>query len=379
LPAAESDPATLAIYVHWPFCAAICPYCDFNVHRDRGADAVAWSAALGAELRYWAGLTPGRRIETLYFGGGTPSLAPTAVIEGVITAAADLWGFADDPEISLEANPADVDRFAAFRTAGVNRLSLGVQSFDDAALKFLGRDHDAKAARQAIEAALERFPRVSADLIYALPGQTVGQWTDQLKAAIRTGVQHLSLYQLTIEPGAAFDVQVAKGRWTPASEDDCADLFAAAQAVTAAAGLPAYEISNHARDGHRSRHNETYWRQGDYVGVGPGAHGRVTIGNARRATETARAPADYLARVNRDGHALTLDEALTDDERRIEKFAMGLRTIAGVTATPADFAALGPAIEALCDEGFLIREGSRVAAAADGRRLLNAVLERLFA
>ncbi len=377
--AAEPDPASLAIYVHWPFCSSICPYCDFNVYRDRGADAEVWRSALTAELRHWAGQTPGRRIGTLYFGGGTPSLAPPTVIAGVIETAARLWGFADDPEITLEASPADVARFDAFRAAGVNRLSLGVQSFDGAALKFLGRDHDGPAARASVEAALAGFPRVSADFIYALPGQTLDRWTDELRAALATGLSHLSLYQLTVEPGTAFGVQVAKGRWTPADDAVSADMFDAAQEMTAAAGLPAYEISNHARRGHRSRHNETYWRQGDYLGIGPGAHGRVTINGARRATETARAPGDYLARAGRDGHALTLDASLTVDEARIEKFAMGLRTTDGVVVTSADLAALAPAIAALEADGFLVQEVARLRASPNGRRLLNAVLERLFA
>ncbi len=368
----------LAVYVHWPFCAAICPYCDFNVHKDRGADAARWSSALTRELEHWAGLTPGRRATSLYFGGGTPSLAPPGVIEAVIAATARLWGFADDAEITLEANPVDAARFAGFRAAGINRLSLGVQSFNDAALKFLGRDHDGTRGRAAIDAALALFPRVSADFIYARPGQTIDQWTDELGEALATGLGHLSLYQLTIEPGTAFDRQVAKGRWSPAGDGACADLFDAAQAVTAAAGLPAYEISNHAAPGHRSRHNETYWRQGDYLGIGPGAHGRVTIAEARRATETARAPDAYLARALRDGHALTLDEALTAEDVRIEKFAMGLRTVDGAAATAADFAAFGARADALISDGFLKREGARLVATTDGRRLLNAVLERLF-
>ena len=370
--------AALAIYVHWPFCAAICPYCDFNVHKDRGADAAAWTAALTAEMAHWAALTPGRRVTSLYFGGGTPSLAPLPVIEGVIAAAARFWGFGEDPEITLEANPVDGARFDDFRAAGVNRLSLGVQSFDDAALKFLGRDHDGRAARASVDAALGAFARVSADFIYARPGQTIAQWTEELRAAIAAGLDHLSLYQLTIEPGTAFDRQVAKGRWTPPDDGAGADLFDIAQDLTAAAGLPAYEISNHARAGCRSRHNEAYWRQQDYIGIGPGAHGRVTIEGARRATETARAPADYLARALRDGHAVTLDEALTEEERRIEKFAMGLRTVDGVEADANDLAALGPAIDTLAAEGFLTRAGARITATPNGRRLLNAVVEILF-
>jgi oxygen-independent coproporphyrinogen-3 oxidase len=368
-----------AIYVHWPFCAAICPYCDFNVHKDRGPDAGRWAAALTAELTYWAALTPGRRVTSLYFGGGTPSLAPLAVIEAGIDAAARLWGFAGDAEITLEANPADAVRFADFRAAGVNRLSLGVQSFDDAALDFLGRDHSGADARAAIDQALSLFPRVSADFIYARPGQAVDQWTEELSAAIGTGLTHLSLYQLTIEPGTAFDRQATKGRWTPADEGACADMFDAAQEMTAAAGLPAYEISNHAAPGFRSRHNEAYWRQQDYLGVGPGAHGRVTIAGRRYATETARAPAEYLKRVNSDGAALTVNEALSEEDRRIEKFAMGLRTVDGVEAGAGDLAALGDRIDALVRDGMLTQCGTLITATPDGRRLLNAVLERLFA
>jgi oxygen-independent coproporphyrinogen-3 oxidase len=368
----------LAVYVHWPFCAAICPYCDFNVHKERGPDAAQWTRALTRELEHWAGLTPGATVTSLYVGGGTPSLAPLCVIEGVIAAAARLWGFADEAEITLEANPADAARLPEFRGAGVNRLSLGVQSFDDAALKFLGRDHSGRAGRAAIDRALQIFPRVSADFIYALPGQSIDQWTEELRAALASGLKHLSLYQLTIEPGTAFDRQVAKGRWAPADDGACADFFDLAQEMTAGAGLPAYEISNHAGAGHRSRHNETYWRQGDYLGIGPGAHGRVTIEGARRATETARAPGAYLKRVEMDGHAVTIDDALTLDEAHIEKFAMGLRTLGGVETSASDFAAFGARAEALVAEGFLTREGARLVATANGRRVLNAVLGRLF-
>ena len=372
-------PGGFGVYAHWPFCARICPYCDFNVYRDRGIDAARWSAALTRELEHWAARTKGRRLDSLYFGGGTPSHAPLSVIEGVIAAADRLWGFGDDPEITLEANPADAGRFDEFRAAGVNRLSLGVQAFDESALKFLGRDHDGAAALRAIERALAAFPRVSADFIYARPQQSADQWAEELAAALATGLRHLSLYQLTIEKGTAFHVQVAKGRWAAADEDLAADLFDLTQDIAASAGLPAYEISNHAAPGEESRHNLNYWRQGDYVGVGPGAHGRISIGGRRFATETARAPADYLARVAADGHALILDDALTPDEARVEKFAMGLRTLGGVEADAADLAALGAAIGALEAEGFLVRAGARIVATPNGRRLLNAVLARLLA
>ena len=303
-------PGGFGVYAHWPFCARICPYCDFNVYRDRGIDAARWSAALTRELEHWAARTKGRRLDSLYFGGGTPSHAPLSVIEGVIAAADRLWGLGDDPEITLEANPADAGRFDEFRAAGVNRLSLGVQAFDESALKFLGRDHDGAAALRAIERALAAFPRVSADFIYARPQQSADQWAEELAAALATGLRHLSLYQLTIEKGTAFHVQVAKGRWAAADEDLAADLFDLTQDIAASAGLPAYEISNHAAPGEESRHNLNYWRQGDYVGVGPGAHGRVTFGGKRFETETEKAPAAYLRRVEAAGCGAVVNNPL---------------------------------------------------------------------
>ena len=367
------------VYVHWPFCARICPYCDFNVYRDRGADAAKWSSALVRDLESWAGQTTGRKLSSLYFGGGTPSLAPPAVIESVVAACERLWGFEPDPEITIEANPtnAELDRFAAFRTAGANRLSLGVQSLDDAALQFLGRDHDAAAARRAIDVALALFPRASADFIYARPGQTVDQWADELRAAIGTGLKHLSLYQLTVEPGTAFGVQVSKGRWAEADEDRGADLFDLTQAVTAAAGLPAYEISNHAAPGEASRHNLIYWRQGDYAGIGPGAHGRVTIGGARFATETALKPADYLDLVEGTGCGAVANAPLTDEERLIERLAMGLRTIEGTRLSPREWTLLLKRIDPMRERGLLERRGDRLKASADGRRILNSVIAEL--
>jgi oxygen-independent coproporphyrinogen-3 oxidase len=372
--------ADFGVYVHWPFCARICPYCDFNVYRDRGVDAGRWAGALSRELEFWAERTPGRKLASLYFGGGTPALAPLAVVADVIDACARLWGFADDPEITIEANPTGADRarFSAFRTAGVNRLSLGVQSFDDAALKFLGRDHDAAAARAAIDVALAAFPSVSADFIYARPGQTVDQWTEELAAALATGLKHLSLYQLTVEPGTAFGLQIEKGRWSPADEDFAADLFDLTQEIAAAAGLPAYEISNHAAPEKKSRHNMIYWRQGDYVGVGPGAHGRLTVGGARRASETEKDPNRYLAIVEEKGVGAVVDEALTEDEAFIEKLAMGLRTTEGARLSGGEWARIGGPFAQLSEEGLLERRGERLFATANGRRLLNSVLAELL-
>jgi len=374
------EPARFALYVHWPFCARICPYCDFNVHRDRGVDAARWSAALDLELRYWRAKTGARRLASLYFGGGTPSLAPLAVIAGVIDTAARLWGFEDGAEITLEANPGDADpaRLATFARAGVNRLSLGVQSFDDAALKFLGRDHDGAAGLRAIDAALAAFPRVTADFIYARPGQGDDQWTDELSRAVATGLRHLSLYQLTIEPGTAFDRAVSKARWTPASEDRAADLFDLTQALTAAAGLAAYEISNHAAPGDQSRHNLNYWRQGDYLGIGPGAHGRVTIGGRRVATETEKNPARYLAQIDAAGSGVIVNDPLTEEALLAERLTMGLRTLEGTPLPPQIFALLAARIDRNVASGLLVRREDRLVATADGRRVLNALVADLL-
>lgn len=368
------------VYVHWPFCARICPYCDFNIYRDRGVDAARWTAALTRDLDYWAARTTGRRLDSLYFGGGTPSLAPPAIIDAVISAADRLWGFADAAEITLEANPtsAELARFASFRAAGINRLSLGVQSLDDAALKFLGRDHGAAGALAAVDRALSLFPRATADLIYARPGQTIDQWAEELGALLATGLRHASLYQLTIEPGTAFDRAVSKGRWTPADEDAAADLFDATQEIAAGAGLPAYEISNHAAPGECSRHNMIYWRQGDYVGVGPGAHGRITVDGARIATETELRPDAYLGRVEKSGRGASMEEALCESDVLTERLVMGLRTIEGVALDESEWARIGAAFVRLSGDGLLERRDARLLATAAGRRLLNTVLAALL-
>lgn len=373
--------AGFGVYVHWPFCARICPYCDFNVHRDRGVDAARWSAALVRELQYWAERTGGRRLTSLYFGGGTPSLAPLSTIEAVIAACERLWGFEAGPEITLEANPsgAELGRFAAFRSAGIGRLSLGVQSLDDAALRFLGRDHDGAGALRAIDAAMAAFPRVTADFIYARPGQSIDRWRDELSRAIATGLRHLSLYQLTIESGTAFARAVSKNRWAPADEDLAADLFDLTQEMTAAAGLPAYEISNHAARGEESRHNRIYWRQGDYVGVGPGAHGRVTFGGKRLETETEKAPAAYLRRVEASGCGAVVNNPLTDEDILAERLAMGLRTLEGARLSADERAALADPIGDLSAQGLVARRSDGIVATADGRRILNRVLAALLA
>ncbi|MEE2690174.1 MAG: radical SAM family heme chaperone HemW [Pseudomonadota bacterium] len=371
----------LGVYVHWPYCARICPYCDFNVYKNRAIDAERWNAALTRDLAGWAVRAPKRKLTSLYFGGGTPSLAPIDVIERVIEACDSLWGFEDGAEITIEANPTDAERslFRAFAEAGVNRLSIGVQSFDDAALKFLGRDHDGASARRAVEAALSAVERTSFDLIYALPAQTRPAWRAALNEALRIGAPHLSLYQLTIESGTAFERAVARGVWSPPSEDIGADLYDIAQEETSRAGLPAYEISNHAGPGGESRHNLLYWTHQDYIGVGPGAHGRLTEAGRRVATETPLAPEAYLAAVENSGCGASLIETLTPEATLIERLSMGLRLTGGVALPGEDLDRLSAHIGKLEKDGLLALEGERLRATSGGRRILNAVLAQLLA
>ncbi|MFC2951101.1 radical SAM family heme chaperone HemW [Marinicaulis aureus] len=373
----------LGVYMHWPYCVRICPYCDFNVYKNRAVDEAAWIAALKRDLEHYAARTQGRKLTSLYFGGGTPSLAPLQVIESVIETCTRLWGFEPAAEITLEANPTDAEqsRFDAFAKAGINRLSLGVQSLRDEALNFLGRDHDAASAKHAIEAAKTAFPRVTFDLIYGRPGQTLDDWRTELGEALALRPQHLSLYQLTIEPGTAFATAVEKGRWSPPEDDITADMYDAAQEMTAAAGLPAYEISNHAGPGEESRHNLVYWTYGDYVGVGPGAHGRLTEKGDRVATETPLAPKDYLAGAP---HTQTI---LNKSGATMERFTMGLRLRKGIPLHETDpfftdvaaGAGAYERIDRLIGDKLLTWDGENLAATTDGRRILNRVLYELFA
>ena len=368
----------LGVYVHWPYCARICPYCDFNVYKNRDIDADAWVAALTRDLEVWAHQTTGRKLSSLYFGGGTPSLAPLPIIESVIAECTRLWGFEDGAEITLEANPTDAEqsRFAELASAGVNRLSLGVQSLRNDALKFLGRNHDARAALSAIEAAQQAFSRITFDLIYARPEQTLEDWRVELSEALALGAQHLSLYQLTIEPGTAFAKAVDNDRWKPTDDDLCADMFDAAQEMTAAAGLPAYEISNHAAPGEESRHNLIYWNYGDYIGVGPGGHGRLTDGDTRIETVAPLAPKDYLA-----GAPFT-KAALTTREATLERLSMGLRLVQGIAFTASDSYFAEPdaqkKLKMLVADHLLEWDGGRLCATPAGRRILNRVLYELF-
>ncbi len=326
---------SFGIYVHWPFCAAKCPYCDFNSHvRHQPPDEPRFAAALARELEHFARLTPGRSVTSIFLGGGTPSLMQAKTVEAILGAIAGLWSVAPDAEITLEANPgsAEASRFRGYCAAGVNRLSLGVQSLDDPALKALGRIHSAAEARRAVDMARDAFPRLSFDLIYARPAQTLRGWRAELKTALAMAADHLSLYQLTIEAGTPFARLHAAGKLAMPDPERAAAFYALTQEIAEAHGLPAYEISNHAASGAQSRHNLTYWRYQDYVGAGPGAHGRLTIAGTRRATMSERHPEHWIELVEERGHGLVTDEALTLEECSDEMLLMGLRLREGISA-----------------------------------------------
>ncbi|MBV8548171.1 MAG: coproporphyrinogen III oxidase, partial [Alphaproteobacteria bacterium] len=304
-PTVAYDP--LAIYVHWPFCVSKCPYCDFNSHVQKRVDEAVWRDHYRREIAYYAGLMPGRPVSSIFFGGGTPSLMQPETVGAVLQAIHDAWPVATNAEITLEANPnsAEAARFAGFRAAGVNRVSVGVQALNDADLAFLGRAHKADEARAAIKLAARHFPRFSFDLIYARRGQSIPDWQRELTDALTMTGDHLSLYQLTIEPNTQFFVRAAKGEVLTTPDDEAVTLYEMTQDMMRAAGLPAYEISNHARPGDESRHNLTYWHYGDYLGIGPGAHGRYVLDGVRFATENARAPDAWLRAVGDNEHGVT--------------------------------------------------------------------------
>lgn len=379
---AAFDPARgFGVYIHWPYCARICPYCDFNVYAAKARDSAPLLQTISADLAGWRERTGARRVDSIFFGGGTPSLLRGGEAAELIATIERLWGVADEAEITLEANPDDAARFADFAAAGVNRLSLGVQSLRDAQLKFLGRTHSASDAVVAFEAAQGKFASVSLDLIYALPEQGVESWRAELAEALALGADHLSLYELTIEPGAAFARAVKRGAWTPADDGRAADLYELTQEMTEAAGLPAYEVSNHARASeHRSRHNTIYWRSGDWVGVGPGAHGRLTADGERWAIEAARTPGEYTDRVARSGLGWSGVEALDALAQARERVAMGLRPVEGMMLS--DLTELGqPVDEARIDElvaqGLMSRGGERIALTASGRLLADRIAEEI--
>jgi putative oxygen-independent coproporphyrinogen III oxidase len=372
------DRAPLALYVHWPFCVSKCPYCDFNSHVRERVDQEAWRDALLADLAHEARVLPDRRLASIFFGGGTPSLMPPATVAAILDAAERHWGFAPDIEITLEANPSSVEaaRFADLAAAGVNRVSLGLQALDDDALAFLGRAHDVSEGLAALGVAQSVFPRVSFDLIYARPDQTLVAWEAELRRALAFGTEHLSLYQLTIEPGTRFATEEAKGRLTIPDGDSAADLFELTRAITATAGLPAYETSNHARPGAESRHNLIYWRYGDYVGVGPGAHGR----RERTATVRHKKPENWIGAVARNGHGLQIEDALAPHDSATEALLMGLRLREGVAldriaglaggTAPIDRAAAAR----LQDQGLLTLTPDRLTITEAGAILLDAIL-----
>jgi putative oxygen-independent coproporphyrinogen III oxidase len=379
----------LALYIHWPFCKSKCPYCDFNSHvRDR-VDEERWRRALLAELDHEAAAAPGRRVTSIFFGGGTPSLMAPSTVAALLDRAASRWTLADDVEITLEANPTSVEaaRFAALRQTGVNRVSLGVQALEDQALRFLGRGHSAGEAIAAIGLARQHFPRYSFDLIYARPGQALRDWTEELGRAIALAADHLSVYQLTIEAGTAFATAASRGDWQLPDDAIGGDLFEATQEILGAAGLPAYEISNHARPGAECRHNLAYWRYADYVGIGPGAHGRMTEGAQKLATRRFRAPETWLAAVEQKGHGIEESVPLSPEERREEMLMMGLRLARGIERaafrreTGEEIAeAIDPArLADLVEGGFLALDANALNATPAGRQRLNAVLARLIA
>jgi putative oxygen-independent coproporphyrinogen III oxidase len=367
----------LALYVHWPFCVSKCPYCDFNSHVREGVDQARWRDALLTDLAHEAAVGPKRPLTSIFFGGGTPSLMPPATVAAVIAAAERHWGFAPDIEITLEANPSSVEaaRFVDLAAAGINRVSLGLQSLDDAALRFLGRAHGVAEGLAALDVAQRTFGRVSFDLIYALPGQDEAAWAAELERALGFGTGHLSLYQLTIEPGTRFATMAARGELQAVDPDHGANLFELTRAMTSAAGLPAYEVSNHARPGEESRHNLTYWRYQDYLGVGPGAHGR----RGGHATVRARKPENWLARIDADAHGIAEDEALDASLRGREALVMGLRLEEGVVWDKIRDAVSIPAIDRLAAHDLIERTTDRLRLRPAGMLLLDAILADIAA
>jgi putative oxygen-independent coproporphyrinogen III oxidase len=378
-----SPPPDLGVYIHWPYCARICPYCDFNVFKDRGrvGEQAALAAAIVADLEAQAAITGPRRLVSVFLGGGTPSLMDPAWAAEIVAAARRLWTPAADLEVTLEANPTDAEaaRFEGFAAAGVNRLSLGLQSLEDAALAFLGRNHDAATAIRAAEAAARAFPRLSVDLIYARPGQTPDAWAEELRRAVGLGAEHVSPYQLTIEAGTAFDRAVKRGALVPPDADAGAALFDTTQAVLQAEGFEAYEVSNHARgEAARSRHNLVYWQGLDYVGAGPGAHGRITVEGVRHATYAAARPADYIARVAATGLGFATRETLNPREAAEERLLSGLRITEGAPLSDVAALAIDPdKIAGLVELGLLAEDPQRLRATPAGRLVLDRLTTEL--
>ncbi|MFP5510364.1 MAG: radical SAM family heme chaperone HemW [Alphaproteobacteria bacterium] len=374
-----------AIYIHWPFCQAKCPYCDFNSHVAREIDQSRWMRAYLAEIDRYAALTQGRVLTSVFFGGGTPSLMNPDVVHAVLDRIRLHWPQANDLEVTLEANPGSVEagRFKGYADAGVNRISMGIQALNDEDLQRLGRIHSTQEAMAAFDVARNQFERVSFDLIYARQNQTLESWKVELKQALSMAIDHLSLYQLTIEDGTAFGDRYARGKLKGLPADDVsADMYHLTQDVCEDAGLLTYEVSNHARPGAESRHNRVYWRYGDYIGVGPGAHGRLTLNGSRYAKEAWSNPGKWLDSVD---HGLAEKErsALTGEEQASEFLMMGLRLIEGVD--PLRYAALAghelprAKINELCDLGMIETNSQNLRVTREGRMVLNAVLAELLA
>jgi putative oxygen-independent coproporphyrinogen III oxidase len=383
----RAENEAFGVYVHWPFCLSKCPYCDFNSHvRHAAIDEDRFARAFAREIETTASRVPGREVSSIFLGGGTPSLMQPRTVAAILDAIGKHWRVADDAEVTLEANPTSVEatRFAGYRAAGVNRVSLGVQALDDASLKALGRLHTAREALDAVRIARRAFQRYSFDLIYARSDQTPQMWADELKLAIAEAAEHLSLYQLTIEEGTPFFALHAAGKLKTPDEATARALYDVTQEVCAAHGLPAYEISNHAREGAQCRHNLVYWRAKEYAGIGPGAHGRLDIGGLRHATATEKRPETWLMRVEASGHGVVTDDLLNSEERADEFLLMGLRLAEGID--PKRYAALsGRALDpdriaVLREEGaIVVDESGRLRVTQAGFPVLDAVVADLAA
>lgn len=371
------------VYVHWPFCKAKCPYCDFNSHVRRDVDEMSFARALARELAHMRKLSGPREVQSVFFGGGTPSLMPPQAAAHILETINDLWGLPDLAEVTLEANPTSTEaaNFAGYRAAGVNRVSVGVQALNDADLARLGRQHSAEEALEAFRLARRVFPRVSFDLIYARPAQGLSDWERELSRALAEQAGHMSLYQLTIEEGTAYFDLHRQGKLAVPDEDHAAALFDLTQEMTAAAGLRAYEISNHAAPGQESRHNLVYWRYGDYAGAGPGAHSRLTFAGNRHAIASRKDPDEWQRAVAKQGHGHSEDQLLSAADQAFEYLIMGMRLAEGISlARYAEIAGkeISPGMIAeLCEQGFLTAGAERIAAAPKGRRVLNALIARL--
>lgn len=372
------------LYIHWPFCGAKCPYCDFNSHVSRSIDQSAWRDGYLAELKRGASETQGRVLRSVFFGGGTPSLMDPATVADVISAIRTHWPTANDLEITLEANPGSVEagRFAAYRQAGVNRISMGIQALNDTDLRRLGRIHTAAEALTAFDIARREFDRVSFDLIYARQGQSLADWEAELKQALSLAIDHLSLYQLTIEQGTAFGDRYTAGKLRGLPDEDLgADLYALTQDLCGAHGMPAYEVSNHARDGAQSRHNLIYWRYGDYLGVGPGAHGRLTLGGQKFATECHSNPARWLGSAP-EGQTEKPRALLSREDQASEFLLMGLRLKEGISLRR--YNELSPApisdqvLAELTDLGMIHQSKGQLVVSDQGFMVLNAVIAKLL-